>query len=241
MKWVKQMKNKLVWIVPIILLVLVIPNVLSLGIVQDYLTKNTLLVVQSEPQAKTHNIRIPNSGDEPLTVAFELTAPDFVKITNNQPEYTIQPKSNIEIGFEIKVPADQRKVGNEWPISFTVKETASSAPGMVKTLTKVGDSFKVKVISLEEYSTLTAENKINQQFDDGYILGLKQKQELNAKIIKYSIYGIIILAVIIGIYYFGRKGRKPSNPTDAPDQPEDYGEPQGQVQSPSNPQEQFQP
>ena len=116
-------------------------NVNALAVASDYLENNTLILLDGT--SKLYGIRLqnPTSNEINIKVTYDST---IAKIVDYQEIYTIPPKTNQPIFFNISAPSNS-KPEDTYTISYTVHELSGSGSG-VPILLKINRGFKVKII-----------------------------------------------------------------------------------------------
>jgi len=143
-------------------------NVNALSVASDFLEGGILEV--TEGTSKIYGIRLQNteSFETHIKVTYEI---EFVNILDYQEEYTVLPKSAVEVKFNVTAP-NYNKNNNEFSISYTVHQLTGSGGGL-GFLPKINKNFKMRVI------------KDPNTFRINYY---------------YIAYGIILLAIVFFIY-----------------------------------------
>lgn len=115
-------------------------NVNALAVVSDYLENDTLLLVDGT--SKLYSIRLQNPSSEKINL--QLTYDNTTaKIIDYKEIYTIPPKTNKPILFNISAP--KAKPSDTYTVSYTVHQLPGTGPG-VPILLKINKNFKVKII-----------------------------------------------------------------------------------------------
>ena len=121
--------------------ILLSTNVYSLGVASDFLEDDTLELI--EGASKLYGIRLQNPTEWEMKV--KLTYDEtFLKAIDYQDEYTIPPKTNYPILFNVSAP-ENAKPGKIYTLSYTVHQLSGSGPG-VPILIKIAKNFKLKIL-----------------------------------------------------------------------------------------------
>jgi len=147
------MENKIIILAILGLLIVgLMPAVSALGIIQDVDdfsdVDNRMITLTTKETYTSHNIRIPNNDDTVRTIKFTLKSGEEVaSIKDIKEEYTIPPKTKLELTFDINIP-EEAEPGDEWNVVFEVLElqtgTGAEATGAMLTQS-VTDNFRVEL------------------------------------------------------------------------------------------------
>ena len=115
-------------------------NVNALSVVSDYLENDTLLLVDGT--SKLYSIRLQNPSSEAINL--QLTYDDTTaKVIDYEEIYTVPPKTNKAIFFNISTPPDS-KPDDTYIVSYTVHQLSGSGPSL-PILLKINKNFKLKI------------------------------------------------------------------------------------------------
>jgi len=159
-------------------LLIISPIVNALGIIQEVDDfsdiNNRVITLTTKERYASHTIRIPNNDDIAKTIKFTLkSGKEVVTIRDLKDEYTIPPKTKLELTFDINIPEDTEP-GQEWKVSFEVLELKSG-----------------------EGSESTGA-MLTQQVTDDFTVRL-EKAPTNYKWLIYVGIAVLLLIIIIGV------------------------------------------
>ena len=124
-----------------LILILLSANVYSLAVASDFLEDDTIQLIPGGSTLYGIRLQNPNQYEIKIKLTYDDT---FLHVIDYQDEYTVPPKTNYPILFNVSAPEDA-KPNQEYAVSYTIHELSGSGPG-VPILIKIAKNFKLKVI-----------------------------------------------------------------------------------------------
>ena len=124
----------------LLFIILLSINVSSFGVVSDFLEDDTIELIEGTSILYKIRLQNPTQADIRLKLTYDKT---FIKVIDYQEEYTVRPKENLPILFN--VTAGNAKQGKVFTVTYTVHQLAGSGSG-VPILIKIAKGFKLKII-----------------------------------------------------------------------------------------------
>jgi len=125
----------------ILLTIVIISDVKALAVISDYLPGKTLELLEDTSTIYNIKLQNPSQYEYKVKVTYDDT---LMKAINFKEEYTLPPKSNTKVEFNVTAP---KYVKNKdiFELSLTVHQL-TGAGGGVGFLPKISKQFKLKVV-----------------------------------------------------------------------------------------------